>query len=170
MFGTIGYCGYGAQINPGGITLNLPADSVWSQITQVCLIFAIFATYPVQMFPVTTVAEKLIFERYHGVTGVKLTWSKNLIRTVLVVFTSIIAVSIPYFSLFVSLVGALGGAILAYILPCAFHLKLFKDQPMSSKIFNGSLGIFGIFASAVASSVTIYQLIVAVFHLDSPTL
>lgn len=170
MFGTIGYCGYGASIDPNGITLNLPQDSIWTTITIISLIFAIYATYPVQMFPVITILEGLIFKRYPNVTGAKLTWSKNLVRALLVIFTSLIAISIPYFSLFVSLVGALGSSVLAYILPCCFHLKLFKEQKIQSKVFNWILVVFGIFASIVASGVTIFQLILAIFHIPPPTL
>lgn len=171
-FGTIGYCGYGAGVNASGITLNLPPDSIWTIATQACLIIAIFCTYPVQMFPVIAILEGLAFSKVKqlkGLTGMKLEMTRNVMRGILVIITTLVAISIPYFSLFVSLVGALGSSVLAFILPCVFHLKLFPNISTPRKIVNWSLAIFGILASAVATTVTVYQIIVAVFHIDVPT-
>lgn len=171
-FGTIGYCGYGENVNESGITLNLPPGSIGTIATQVCLIIAIFATYPVQMFPVIAILEGLVFSKVNGLkglTGMKLEMSRNVLRSLLVIITTIIAISIPYFSLFVSLVGALGSSVLAFILPCVFHLKLFPNISKPKRIGNWMLAIFGVTASFVATTVTVYQIIIAVFHIDVPT-
>jgi solute carrier family 36 (proton-coupled amino acid transporter) len=165
-FATIGYLGYGDLVNPDGITLNLPSGSPWTLVTQISLIFAIFATYPVQMFPVVAILEGYSFHKiafFRDMSHTKQELSRNLIRLILVFVTSLVAVSIPYFSLFVSLVGALGGSMMAYILPCVFHIKLFsQSSPRWKVIFHWALVIFGVVAAIVASTVTIIQLIEAV--------
>ena len=172
FFGTIGYTGYGADVNPGGITLNLPPGSVWTIITLATLVFSIFTSYPIQMFPVICILEGLIFKKNRlissdhfkiGPVRISLFWRKNVVRTLLVIITSLIAISIPYFSLFVSLIGSVGSSTLAFILPCLFHFKLFRAT--SSKyilLLNSFIVIFGIIASLISATVTIYQLITAI--------
>ena len=171
LFGTIGYLGYGSNVNEQSITLNLPQDSILTPITQLALVYAIFATYPIQIFPVIGLAETFLFApitgKWRTTNELSLTWRKNLIRSIIVILTAIIAISIPYFSLFVSLVGAFGSSILAFILPTLFHLKMFKKTSTKTVIFiNYAILIFGIVASFVSTTVTVYQLILAIFHLD----
>lgn len=170
-FGTIGYCGYGDQVNSGGITLNLPKDSFWTIVTQVGLIIGIYATYPVVMYPVIEILDELFFNSprsyFYKYDPVKKYWFSNCIRGMLVVITSIIAISIPYFSLFVSLVGAVGSSFIAFIVPCILHLKLFSKQ-MSKKLkfVNWFLIIFGVIASLISATITIIQLIEAIFGIE----
>ncbi|KAL6071658.1 Amino acid transporter transmembrane domain [Balamuthia mandrillaris] len=51
-------------------------------------------------------------------------WRRNLVRIVLVLFTGLIAVLVPFFGLISGLVGALGSSLLAFLLPILFHLRL----------------------------------------------
>jgi len=167
LFGAIGYAAYGDHTDPNSITLNLPQDLLWTFATRCLLIVAIFATYPVQLFPVINILEGLLFSivpACEKTSGWKREHIRNLLRSILVVITLLLAVSIPYFSLFVSLVGALGCSMLAFILPCVFHLKLFYYQtPPWRKGLNVAIGIFGVFASIVSSAVTLVDLGEALF-------
>ena len=172
VFGTIGYCGYGGAVNPNGITLNLPQNSVWTIFTQVSLIIGIYATYPIVMYPVFEILDEILFTSSHfknmgSLSNTKKYWISNIMRLLLVVITSIIAISIPYFSLFVSLVGALGSSFIAFIMPCILHLKAFHNRVSKIQIYtNWILVIFGIIASIVSATITIIQLVEAIFGLD----
>lgn len=170
-FGTIGYCGYGDNVNSGGITLNLPQDSFWTIITQLCLIVGIYATYPVVMYPVIEILDEIFFNSsnsyFFHFNATKKFWASNFIRAVLVILTSIIAISVPYFSLFVSLVGALGSSFIAFIVPCVLHLKLFSNKcSKKQKYINWFLIIFGVIASFISATITIIQLIEAIFDVE----
>ena len=167
MFGTVGYCGFGEAVNPNGITMNLPPSSPWTILTQVFLVIGIFATYPIVITPVVEILDGLLWDQFKlapEITSWKRYWSSNLMRLCLVGVTTVIAISIPHFSLFVSLVGALGSSFIAFIVPCLLHMKLFgKRCHRLQFILNGCLVVFGVFASIVASTITILQLIEEIF-------
>jgi solute carrier family 36 (proton-coupled amino acid transporter) len=169
-FGVIGYAGFGDQVNPNSITMNLPKGTIWAPIAQVLLATSIFCTYPVQMFPVIAILEEVLFKKVPWLalqSGPTQEWSRNGLRSLLVAFTSVIAISIPYFSLFVSLVGSLGSSSLAYIIPCLFHLKLFGRRSSRLHILlNSSIVVFGILGAILCSSLTLWELYKVMF--DSP--
>lgn len=169
-FGVIGYTGFGDKLNPSSITLNLPQDSMVTPVCQFLLVVSIFCTYPVQMFPVIAILEGLVFSKVTFCirqTGKTREAYRNLFRTVLVIITSFVAITIPYFSLFASLIGALGSSSLAFIMPCVFHLKLFYHRSSkATKILNFTICIFGIIASVVSSSITLILLFEAVMGYD----
>ena len=58
-FGAAGYLSYGPETKDI-ITLNLPANAGldFSVIIKGCLCFSLFFTYPIMMFPVTSILEK----------------------------------------------------------------------------------------------------------------
>jgi len=165
-FGVIGYAGYGSSISPDSITLNLPQDSMITPITQFMLIVSIFCTYPVQVFPVISIMETLLFHRVAWLnrqSGHMREWSRNALRTMLVVFTSLIAISVPYFSLFVSLVGALGSSSLAFVIPCVFHLKLFRGRSYRSIVIcNYLVIVLGVVGAVISTVITLRDLATAI--------
>merc|ERR1719211_676429 len=59
IFGAAGYLSYGPETKDI-ITLNLPANAGldFSVIIKGCLCFSLFFTYPIMMFPVTSILEK----------------------------------------------------------------------------------------------------------------
>ena len=91
-------------------------------------------------------------------------WVKNALRSGLVLLSVVLALSIPEFSLFVSLVGAVGSSLLAFILPCVFYMWIFRHtRPKWHMALNGILVVFGVVGSAVSIVVTVAQIIEAVF-------
>lgn len=50
------------------------------------------------------------------------------VRTCLVLLIAVVAISVPGFGLFISLVGSLACASLSFIVPCLCHLMLFKSD------------------------------------------
>ncbi|XP_005097320.1 uncharacterized protein LOC101845918 [Aplysia californica] len=85
------------------------------------------------------------------------TWKRNLLRVCLVVLAAGLAVVMRDFYAYVgSFVGALGSSLLAYILPCLFHLKLCWAQLHPGvKIKDILIVVFGLAASVVSLYSTI---------------
>lgn len=166
-FGTICYTGYGDQLSPNSVAQNLPQDRLFTPIIQLLLVTSIFCSYPVQLFPITSIIEHILFTkvtlfaRQQGMTREHI---KNGFRTLLVVITSIVAITIPYFSLFVSLIGAVGCSGLMFIIPCVFHLKLFYGKsPKIIMITNILIVFFGVAAGCISAGLTSWTLIQVMF-------
>jgi len=118
--------------------------------------FALYTSYPVQMFPVFGILENMLFNPQTSWLETK----RNILRTCTVMITILVAVGIPHFGLFMSLIGSLGGAALAFILPTLFHLRLFWGQHHPLRVISNILIIlFGIAASAIATTVTVIEII-----------
>ncbi|XP_076453114.1 uncharacterized protein LOC143288471 [Babylonia areolata] len=73
-------------------------------------------------------------------------WKRNILRLLLVLFAAGLAVLLRnYFAYISAFVGALGSTMLAYILPCLFHLKLcWSRLPLPIKIKDITIIIIGI--------------------------
>ncbi|XP_013084175.2 uncharacterized protein LOC106069130 isoform X3 [Biomphalaria glabrata] len=88
-------------------------------------------------------------------------WKRNILRIFIVLITAGLAVLLRDFFAYVSsFVGAIGSSVLAYILPCLFHLKLCGNNiSCSIKIKDYSIIIFGVLASIVSLYTTIKEVV-----------
>mmetsp|Transcript_18005 Transcript_18005/g.35447 ORF Transcript_18005/g.35447 Transcript_18005/m.35447 type:complete len:550 (-) Transcript_18005:351-2000(-) len=120
VFGSLGYIAY-ADSTKEIITLNL-GDGIPTKIVKVALSTGLFFTFPLMMLPVYTIIES------SSVLSGRSQWVKSLVRVIVVFGAVFIAIGIPNFGDFISLVGAGACALLALILPAYFHLKLYGDQ------------------------------------------
>ncbi|XP_047070056.1 amino acid transporter AVT3B-like [Lolium rigidum] len=112
LFGAMGYLAFGASTRDI-ITTNLGAG--WLSVTvQLGLCINLFFTMPVMMNPVYEVAERLLH-------GKRYAW---WLRWILVVFVGLMAMLVPNFADFLSLVGSSVCVLLGFVLPAAFHLKV----------------------------------------------
>jgi len=153
-FGSIGYLGYGSATQ-SIITGNLP-DNTWTLIIKLLLCFTLMVSFPIQMYPVIELFDKQIKN------DKKWLWS-TLMRTGLAIFASFVGLSLPHFGLFIGLIGAFGSSTLAFILPCAFHLKLFKlEATISVMILDWAILIFGLVGGIIGTVITIQQLVEAI--------
>ncbi|KAJ7542689.1 hypothetical protein O6H91_09G006800 [Diphasiastrum complanatum] len=130
-FGFAGYLAYGEQTHDI-ITLNLPNE--WTTVAvKISLCIALFFTFPVMMHPVYD-----IFERKLGMTDwyqksvskspkLRELLSRSL-RGLVVLIIGFVAVLVPGFGVFISLVGSTVCALLALVLPAIFHIHIFKDD------------------------------------------
>lgn len=67
------------------------------------------------------------------------------LRALIVLLAAYIAVSVPGFGIFISLVGSTVCAMLAFVLPGLFHLKIFQGElSWFTRLFDYVLIIFGI--------------------------
>lgn len=138
-FGCSGYLSYGPETKDI-ITLNLPSDRGlnFADMVKGCLCFSLFFTYPVMLFPVTTLLEKRVW------TNLSPMYS-TLLRTCIVTITGIIVIIIPKFADLMALVGATCCTLLAFIMPGLMHLIIFKKDLSQGQIaMDYSLVIIGV--------------------------
>lgn len=155
LFGCLGYIGFGSDTQEQ-IIQNLVdyfvGNYTWNiliKIITVCLIFAITATYPLQLFVATDILEEKMFDL--SLKSKFEYWRQNNFRMFLVLFTVLIAVSVPKFGLLIGLIGSIGSAALQFIFPSLIYLKLFwvnmklikKILLIGYIIIGVSVGIFG---------------------------
>ncbi|KAF6160897.1 hypothetical protein GIB67_025432 [Kingdonia uniflora] len=125
-FGFFGYLAYGDQTRDI-ITLNLPKD--WSATAvKIGLCVGLTFTFPIMMHPIQEIIEAKLKEA---------SWFQKLCfsnagerfvvymsRGVLVVSLALLALCVPGFGIFVSLVGSTVCALLSFVFPATFHLIL----------------------------------------------
>eukprot|EP00698_Gefionella_okellyi_P014403 TRINITY_DN399_c0_g1_i1.p1 TRINITY_DN399_c0_g1~~TRINITY_DN399_c0_g1_i1.p1 ORF type:complete len:454 (+),score=73.06 TRINITY_DN399_c0_g1_i1:55-1362(+) len=104
------------------ITRSIPASPLTTAITA-ALCIALLISFALQLFPVTQIAERTrwyLFISRRFPTIVQL-----IFRTALCALLCGVAVALGNsFGLFVSLVGSLGGSMMAFILPSLFHWRI----------------------------------------------
>ncbi|CAM8902427.1 hypothetical protein QQ045_011971 [Rhodiola kirilowii] len=119
-FGLLGYMAFGEETRDI-ITTNLGRGIV-SYLVQLGLCINLFFTFPLMMNPVYEVMERRFCgSRYN----VWMRWGMVLVVT-------LVALSVPNFADFLSLVGSSVCIILGFVLPALFHILVFKDE-MSKK-------------------------------------
>ena len=118
-FGVSGYLSYGADTKDI-ITLNLPhnAGLDFALLVKACLCFSLFFTYPIMLFPVTSLLDDRVLKQAGGM-------SPALMRLGLVAATGVVVMIIPRFADLMALVGATCCTLLAFILPGTFHSIIF---------------------------------------------
>ncbi|KAK5639775.1 hypothetical protein RI129_010586 [Pyrocoelia pectoralis] len=157
IIGFFGYLTYGPSVE-GTITLSLPKGDVAAQVCKIALAIAMFITYTVQYY----VAIDIIWNQYIGTKFANHKRSmiyEYVARTILVLLTFVLAVSVPALDLFISLFGALslsaaGIAIPAAIETCTFWYERRGLQFYIMVITNTTLivfGILGLFAGTYTS-------------------
>jgi len=116
LFGAMGYLAFGAATRDI-ITTNLGTGWL-SVLVQLGLCINLFFTMPVMMNPVYEVAERLL-------CGKRYAW---WLRWILVVAVGLLAMLVPNFADFLSLVGSSVCIVLGFVLPAVFHLKVFGGE------------------------------------------
>jgi len=102
----------------GSITLNLPNEGIYSGVKllfSTCIFLTYFLQFYVPMLIIQPPILKHVPEEYHNLADYG-------IRTATVIFTCIMAVSIPQLDNFISLVGSTGCTALAIIFPIFIHI------------------------------------------------
>ncbi|GMI74702.1 hypothetical protein like AT4G38250 [Hibiscus trionum] len=115
-FGALGYLAFGEETKDI-ITANLGAGWI-STLVQLGLCINLFFTFPLMMNPVYEIVER----RFWG--GRYCLW----LRWLLVLIVSLVALFVPNFADFLSLVGSSVCCGLGFVLPALFHLLVFKEE------------------------------------------
>lgn len=145
-FGVAGYLSYGPETKQI-ITLNLPTDGGFNFaiLVKVCLCFSLFFTYPIMLFPVTSILEKKMEITSSSVAA-------KFLRLFIVILTGFIVLKVPNFGQLMALVGASCCTLLAYIMPALCHLVLFRrDSDQSGRMLDYTLLVLGVSGAIVGT-------------------
>ncbi|MBA0556898.1 hypothetical protein Goarm_013573, partial [Gossypium armourianum] len=115
-FGALGYFAFGPDTKDI-ITANLGAGWI-SAMVQIGLCVNLFISFPLMMNPVYEIVER----RFGG--GRYCLW----LRWLLVLIVSLVALFVPNFADFLSLIGSSVCCGLGFVLPALFHLLVFKEE------------------------------------------
>jgi len=122
-FSTIAYYCYGEALDDM-VILNLPHDNLTSTL-QIVYSIGLLGSYPIQMMPVFQIIEKTRTFRKLKLAG---KYKIYVWRTQCVSLTSIIAMSVPRFGLFINLVGSVACTALAFVFPVLIYNKTFEKE------------------------------------------
>jgi len=133
VFGTVGYMyGLGDCVKDSGavVTDCLPSGAL-TTVVRLSLASAILLSFPVILFPVSEIAEEILFPSQQT-SAVR----RTLLGCVEVFLTCIIACLCPNFSIFSDIVGTLMVPIVGFVLPSVLYLKLLpqEDKKISDMI------------------------------------
>lgn len=115
-FGALGYFAFG-EGTKDIITTNLGQGLV-SNLVQLGLCVMLFFSVPLTMNPVYEVVERRLFNSNYCL------W----VRWLMVLGVSLVALYVPNFADFLSLVGSSVCVVLGFVLPALFHLLVFKEE------------------------------------------
>jgi len=83
-------------------------------------------------------------------------------RTIAVILTFVIGVSVPKFGLFVNLLGAMSGTILAFVMPVIIYNKVYGAELSHFRQFlHFALIVFGVVVGTMATTISLFELIKA---------
>lgn len=153
-FGMAGYMAWQDETK-GIITLNL-GPGVGSMFVKLLLCCGLLFTFPIMIFPVSQLLDDLLLDPMHA----RFETAQNLIRVGLVMFAGVVALSVPDFGLFISLVGSSCCSILAFIMPAFIHYKVCRDDISSCSIaIDWFIVAFGIFAAVISTRQAVLDVI-----------
>ena len=142
-FGMLGYLAFGDDTKEI-ITLNLP-EGMLPIAMKSALCIGLYFTHPLCLYPIHDILESGCYARVPRRT-------RNALRLALVGVTALCAVSIPNFGIFLSLIGSSCAALLALVLPSAFHLKIrWHATGVLSKARDVAVLLIGVAAGVVGT-------------------
>nr|CAD7412112.1 unnamed protein product [Timema cristinae] len=164
FMGFLSYLKYGNDIK-GSLTLNLPESDVLSQFIKIAISLGILFSYALQMYVPIDIIWPGLAERFgpfrHPVC------METIFRTMLVLFTFILAEAIPKLGLFISLIGAVSSTALALLFPAILDLVTFWEDGFGRfhyrLIKNSTIFLIGIIGFATGTYVSMEQIINAFF-------
>ena len=86
-------------------------------------------TYMLILAPAREHIESYFISLFKPDKGFAAEWTRNLIRTFVVISISVVAVKAPYFSSVLGIVGGLTDAYLSYIIPPLIVMEMFSIHP-----------------------------------------
>ncbi|KAK4873507.1 hypothetical protein RN001_015536 [Aquatica leii] len=163
LIGTLGYAKYGNEIK-GSVTLNLPENEILAQSVKAIISLSILSTFALQFYIPVQIILPVVQERFGPFS--KPLFVEIIFRIFLVLITFTLAEIIPFFELFISLIGSFGSSALALIFPpileCITKSNTSELTPWI--IFkNGVILSLGIFGCATGSYESIRSIIKS-FH------
>ena len=154
--GAISYAAYGSDTKTV-VILNLPQDSKFVNAVQFLYSLAILLSTPLQLFPAIRIMESGMFPK-SGKFNLKVKWTKNLFRFVVVAVTALIAWGgADDLDKFVALIGSFACIPLVNIYPPLLHMRAYPGRGWVSKLIEGGLCVFGGVVMVYTTALTMYQ-------------
>ncbi|WVQ66001.1 uncharacterized protein L199_004179 [Kwoniella botswanensis] len=154
--GVSSYAAYGSDIQTV-VIVNLPQEDKFVQAVQFLYSVAILLSIPLQLFPAVRIMENGIFSR-SGKHNSSVKWQKNIFRSVVVVFTSLLSwAGSSELDKFVSLIGSFACIPLCFIYPPMLHLKACA-KTRKAIVLDYLLIVFGTIVGAYTTVQTIRSL------------
>lgn len=136
-FGVLGYFAFGE--NTKDIITNNLGQGIVSTLVQIGLAINLFISLPLMMNPVYEIVERRFCD------GRYCLW----LRWGMVLIVSLVALLVPNFADFLSLVGSSVCIILGFVLPALFHLMVYKDElRWHGLALDGIIIVFGVVFAA----------------------
>ena len=154
IYGVFGYCAYGEETQEI-ITLNLPQNWL-SKLVRTCMCVGLYFTFPLMLVPVYEITDRLMlswawFER--SVSPAKQRAMVDVLRVAVVLLIGLLGRIVPGFGNFISLIGSLCCAMLAFIIPSTLHLKLIaRDKSMLVQAFDIFLFLVGLVGALLGTT------------------
>ncbi|KAM7526365.1 hypothetical protein LguiA_016267 [Lonicera macranthoides] len=104
-------------------TLNMPTKFAASEFAAWTVVIAPVTKYALTITPVAFGLEELLPSARHRSHGVSI-----IIRTILVISTLVVALTVPYFGSVMALIGSLLVMLVALIFPCACYLRILHGR------------------------------------------
>ncbi|XP_023740115.1 amino acid transporter AVT1I [Lactuca sativa] len=139
LMAVIGYLMFGSNVE-SEITLNLPTNNISSKVAIFTTLVTPIAKYALMVTPIVNTIEARFQSSY----------SKRIrsfiIRTLLMISTVVVALSLPFFGYLMALVGALLSATVSITVPCLCYLKISGiyrriGVEMTIVVFVGLIGV-----------------------------
>ncbi|KAL8222683.1 UNVERIFIED_CONTAM: hypothetical protein K2H54_077938 [Gekko kuhli] len=106
---------------------NMLGADVLLLIVRLAVLMAVTLTVPVVIFPIRSSITQLLC------AGKEFSWVRHIAITIaLLAFTNILVIFVPTIRDIFGFIGASAAAMLIFILPSAFYIKLVKKEPMKS--------------------------------------
>lgn len=174
--GLFGYLKYGSAA-AGSITLNLPKEPLYD-VVRAIFTLSLCLTYPLQFYVANEVIWNWAASRLLPQTNTSKSPPKDhlmyeyLCRTILVLVTFILAVTVPKLNLMMDFVGSISGTALSVTLPAIIHIVAFwEDTSGYSKAFmvvvDTLIILVGVFASGSGSYFSFIGILNS-FHTNQP--
>ncbi|XP_071731065.1 amino acid transporter AVT1I-like [Rutidosis leptorrhynchoides] len=154
LMAVIGYLMFGSNLE-SQITLNLPTNNISSRIAIWTTLITPIAKYALMLTPIVNAIEAQ-FQSSHNIK-----MNRFLIRTILMISTVVVALSIPSFGYLMSLVGALLSSTASITIPCLCYLKIsgIYRKIGIELVFIGLVVLIGLIVTVVGTYVSLVDII-----------
>lgn len=134
LVGALGYVAWGSEVGASLLdnVIRIQGNQSVFVIIVLCgFLIGAFCSYPLNMYPVTARFEFVLGltdanGNERGADPIVNSVKRSALRTGLVLLALALAVTIPSFGLFISLIGSLFSTALAFVFPTLFHMKVFS--------------------------------------------
>nr|XP_043618024.1 amino acid transporter AVT1I-like [Erigeron canadensis] len=154
LMAIIGYLMFGSEAE-SQITLNLPTGITSSKVAICTTLVTPIAKYALMLTPIVNAIEA----RFHSSYNKKM--HSFLIRTILVISTVVVALSLPFFGYLMALVGALLSATTSITIPCLCYLKITGTYRSISLevVLLGFVVLIGLIITVVGTYISLVDII-----------